>query len=101
MSKRLIPGSQDIIKAVALDIGKEVASRIETMYPEAVNASGSSFLLSVRNCVYNEVMMASSGTLNKDETRKRLVDRAQTRGEILAMYRRVYRNVREKSKIRD
>lgn len=47
---------QDEIRAVAMEIGKQVAFHIESMYPEAVRAASSTFLLSVRNCTHNAIM---------------------------------------------
>lgn len=44
--------SQDIIKEIAMDIGKEVIAYIEVMYPEAIKATSSTFKLSVRNCIH-------------------------------------------------
>lgn len=55
---------RDLLKAVAMDIGKEVAHHIETMYPEAVKAASSTFLLSVRNCVHNEIMAAMESDMD-------------------------------------
>lgn len=34
-----VPISRDLIKQIAMDIGKEVASHIEVMYPKAVEAT--------------------------------------------------------------
>jgi hypothetical protein len=48
--------SRQLVGEIAMDIGKEVAAHIETMYPKAVEAARSTFLLSVRNCVYNEII---------------------------------------------
>ena len=45
-----------LMSDMAMDIGKQVAHHIKTMYPEAVVSS--SFLVSVRNCTYNEIMAA-------------------------------------------
>lgn len=56
------PLSRDIIKEIAMDVGKQVAHHIETMYPAAVAAASSTFLLSVRNTVYNEIMAAIENT---------------------------------------
>ena len=47
---------RDKAKVIAHDIGHAVAHHIEVMYPEAVKAASSTFLLSVRGCVYNEIM---------------------------------------------
>lgn len=47
-----------LVKAVALDIGKQIVAYIEVMYPEAITATSSTFKLSVRNSIYNEIMAA-------------------------------------------
>lgn len=52
------PWSKELVKAIAMDIGKEIAAYIEVMYPKAVEATSSTFLLSVRNSIYNEIMAA-------------------------------------------
>jgi len=48
--------ADNLISDMAMDIGKQVAHHIKTMYPDAV--VNSSFLTSVRNCTYNEIMAA-------------------------------------------
>lgn len=63
MSKEIVksePVAPDLVKDIAMDIGKAVAHHIETMYPESVQSK--SMLLSVRNCVYNEIMAAIAVT---------------------------------------
>lgn len=50
------PLTIELIKEIAMDIGKETAAYIEVMYPEAVTATSSTFLLSLRNHVYNEII---------------------------------------------
>ena len=52
------PDPKELFKQVALDIGKEVVHHIRTMYPEAITAASSTFEISVRNKVYNEIMLA-------------------------------------------
>lgn len=52
------PDPKELFKEVAMDIGKQVVHHIETMYPAAIEATSSTFKLSVRNCVYNEIMLA-------------------------------------------
>ncbi len=47
-----------LIKEIALDIGKEVVHHIELMYPEMFKAVAGSAKLSVRNCVYEEILGA-------------------------------------------
>lgn len=76
------PIPRDIVRQIATDIGKEVASHIETMYPDAVEATSRNMLRSVRGCVFNEIMAALETT---DET------------EILARLerRRVFRRQRK------
>ena len=88
MPNDIVPLSRDIIKEIALDIGKEVASHIETMYPKAVEAASSTFLLSVRNCVYNEIM-ASLEVIDEDAIRSRLDERRKFRRQHRATYRRL------------
>ena len=80
------PLSQDIIKEIAMDIGKEVAAHIEIMYPAAVQAASSTFLLSVRNCVYNQIM-ASLEVIDEQQIRERLVARRKFRRQHKAFYR--------------
>lgn len=50
--------TKDLVREIAMDIGKAVAHHIETMYPKAVEAASSTFLLSVRNSVHNEIVAA-------------------------------------------
>jgi hypothetical protein len=59
---------KDGIKAVAMDIGKNVSCYIEVMYPESVKASSSTFLLSVRNSIYNEIMHALTSDSNVEQS---------------------------------
>ena len=53
-----IPLTRDLIKEIAMDIGKEVVDYIERMYPQAVASTSSTFKLSLRNCIHNEIMAA-------------------------------------------
>ncbi len=63
MSHRRIAPPDDparaLMKNVALDIGKEVVAYIEWMYPQAVSATSSTFGLSVRNSIANEIVAAT------------------------------------------
>jgi hypothetical protein len=76
--------ARDIVKAIAMNIGKDVAFHIETMYPLAVSATSRSMLLSVRNAVYNEIMAALDVT-DETEILARLQRRKAHRREIKAM----------------
>ncbi len=53
-----IPFTRDLIKEIAMDIGKEVVDYVERMYPQAIEATTSTFKLSLRNCIHNEIMAA-------------------------------------------
>jgi hypothetical protein len=53
-----IPLTRDLIKEIAMDIGKEVVDYVERMYPQAIEATTSTFKLSLRNCIHNEIMAA-------------------------------------------
>jgi len=87
-SQDIQPLSRDVVKEIAMDIGKEVASHIETMYPKAVEAASSTFLLSVRNCVYNEIMAALE-TIDEQAIRDRLEVRRKFRRQHRATYRKI------------
>lgn len=67
-----------LVRDVAMDIGKEVAAHIEAMYPAAVLETGPSMLLSVRNCVFNEII-AALDTTDEDAIRARLARRKALR----------------------
>lgn len=82
------PLSRAIVKEIAMDIGKEVAAHIETMYPKAVEAAASTLLLSVRNCVYNEIM-AALDIVDEEAIRARLNVRKRFRRKHRATYRKI------------
>lgn len=77
-----------LIRAIAMDIGKEVVHRIETMYPAAIAACFSTFKLSVRNTVHNEIMAAMEVN-DEGKIIARLQDRAKFRRKINAMYKKI------------
>lgn len=78
------PFSPDLVKDIAMDIGKAVAAHIETMYPRAVEATSKNMLLSVRNTVFNEIMGALK-TTDEDAIRRRLAERKLHRRRHKAM----------------
>lgn len=53
--------TKDAARAIAEEIGRQVAFHIETMYPEAVRAASSTFLLSVKGTVINSIMALKDG----------------------------------------
>lgn len=93
---RVVPRNQErimreLIKEIAMDIGKETAAYIEVMYPEAVKAASSTFLLSLRNHVYNEIM-ASLELTQEGAIRERIDQRKKFRRELKAQYRKIRKN---------
>ena len=57
--KRL-PPTDDIVRRIAMDVGKQVVEHIEWAHSDMVRAAGSwqSSRLSIRNCVHNNIMGA-------------------------------------------
>lgn len=82
------PWSRELIKEIAMDIGKDVVAYIEVMYPEAITATSSTFKLSVRNSIYNEIM-AAIDVSDEGQIRARLRDRKKFRREWTAAYRKI------------
>jgi hypothetical protein len=83
--KPVQPVSRDVIKLIAEDIAKEVASHIETMYPKAVQATSPNMLVSVRGCVFNQIMAALDLT-DEAAILERLNRKKKQRREIRAAY---------------
>ena len=50
--------SRELIKKIAADIGTDMVAYIEVMYPAVIKATPSTFKISVRNHIYNQVMAA-------------------------------------------
>lgn len=85
------PPSDDpraLVKAIAMDIGKEIVAYIEVMYPEAIKATSSTFKLSVRNSIYNEIMAALDMN-DHGEIVVRLEKRKKFRRWWVAAYRKI------------
>jgi hypothetical protein len=80
--------SRELVKEIAMDIGKDTVAYIEVMYPKAIAATSSSFKLSVRNHIYNEIMAAIEVTA-EGEIRARLKDRKKFRRWWTGVYRKV------------
>lgn len=81
------PDDPDIvlIKGIAMDIGKETVAYVEHMYPQAISATSSTFRLSLRNHIYNEIMAALKVT-DPDEILARLARRKKHRREMKAKW---------------
>jgi len=80
------PIPRDLLKDLAMDVGKEVAAYIERMYPKAVEATSSTFLLAVRNCVHNEIV-ATMGLSSIGEIEQRLARRKQERRQLRSVWK--------------
>lgn len=76
-----------LFKEVAMDVGKEICAYIEVMYPEAVKAASSTFLLSVRNSVYNEIIAVMDADERGDDFKLRLKERKEFRRHWKAQYK--------------
>lgn len=82
------PEGLALMKAIAKDIGSAVFHHIETMYPDAVKASSSTFRTSVQNCTFNEIMAAVKIT-DAGQIISRLDDRKKHRRKVSAMYKQI------------
>ena len=82
------PWSKELVKEIAMDIGKELVAYIEVQYPKAIEATSSTFKLSVRNHVFNQIMAAIEVT-QEGEVRARLIDRKKFRREWTAAWRKI------------
>lgn len=81
-----IDADRELIKEIAMDIGKELVAYIEVMYPQAIAATSSTFKLSMRNHVYNDIMAALEVN-DADAIRKRLDERKRFRRQWVKSYR--------------
>lgn len=57
-----LPPTDDIVRRIAMDVGKQVVEHIEWAHSDMVRAvrSWKSARLSIRNCVHNNIMAAVS-----------------------------------------
>lgn len=78
---------RELVKDIAMEIGKEVASHIETMYPEAVEATSKNMLLSIRNCIHNDIM-AAVDALASGDAEAWMMQRRTNRRAIRAQWRK-------------
>jgi hypothetical protein len=82
------PWDRELVKAIAMDIGKEVVAYIEVQYPKAIEATPSTFKLSIRNCIYNQIMAAIEIN-DAGQIAARLETRKKWRREWTAAYRKI------------
>ena len=76
-----------LVREIATDIGKAVVHHIETMYPDAIKACSSTFKLSVRNSIHNEIIAAIQVT-DEGAIVARLKERKDHRRKIKAFYKK-------------
>lgn len=80
-----------MMEAIAWDIGKELVAYIEVMYPKAIEATSSTFKLSMRNHIYNQIMAAFEFRGDTVQLAQRLKDRKEFRRQWVAAYRKIRR----------
>jgi hypothetical protein len=82
------PMTPELVSEIAMEIGKEIASHIEIMYPKAVEATSKNMLLSVRNSVHNDIVAAVEA-LNRGDAVAWIERRRAHRREMRAAYRKI------------
>ena len=80
--------SRELVKLIAKDVGDAVVTHIETMYPAALAATPGTFPLSVRNCVFNEIMAAIEVN-DAGQIATRLAVRKRARRGLKTAYRKM------------
>jgi hypothetical protein len=80
--------SKELVKAIAMDIGKETVAYVEVMYPEVMKDTNIGFKLSLRNHIYNEIMAAIEVN-DEGKVTARLADRKSFRRWWTAAYRKI------------
>lgn len=81
---------RDVLEAMADEIGRSTVAYVEVMYPEAIKATSSTFKLSLRNHIYNDIMAATK-LHTETEMRASVNDKAAFRKQWLAMWRKLRR----------
>lgn len=80
--------SRDLIKAMAMDAGKNLCAYLEVMYPEVWHGQNSGFKISMRNHVYNDIM-ALAELHDEASIRKRLAEHEAHRKKWVGAYRKM------------
>ena len=90
---------EDLVRRIAMDVGKEIVHHIETMYPEMTKAvAWKSARLSIRNATHNAIMAAVNAadigraeqSIEANERHRRTVNRlrkAKTIDDVRAAMR--------------
>lgn len=77
---------RELVREIAMEIGKEVAWHIETMYPAAVAATSQNMLLSLRHRVHNDIM-AAVDALERGDAEAWLTKRRKNRRVARVLWR--------------
>ncbi len=82
--------SKELINAMAEEIGRNTVAYVEVMYPEAIKATSSTFKLSLRNHIHNQIVSYAE-LHNEAAVRDRLIKDVAFRKEWVGMYRKMRR----------
>lgn len=93
-----VPWSREVVEEIARDIGDAVLAHVEIQYPSALHAAPSTFKVSLRNFVRNEIL-AAVGINDAGQAIARICERKRARRKTLADFRR-WRNARTTSEQR-
>lgn len=89
--------TEEVVRKIAMDVGKQVVHYIETMYPQVTKVvAWKSARLSIRNCTHNAIMAAVNAadigraeqSIEANERHRRTVNRmrkARTIEEVFAI----------------
>lgn len=82
--------SRELVKAIAEEIGRSTVAYVEVMYPEAIKATSSTFKLSLRNHIHNEIV-AMAKFHDEASMRSALTSSAAFRKQWVAQWRKIRR----------
>lgn len=82
--------SKELVRQIAMDIGKSAVHHLETMYPAAIAACPATMKLSLRNHIHNEIMAAIEVN-DEGQIVARLKERKEHRRKIKAAYGKIRR----------
>jgi hypothetical protein len=83
-----VPWSREVVEEIADDIGDAVLAHVQIMYPSAIQATPSTFKISLRNCMRNEIL-AAVGINDAGQAIARIHERKLVRRQTRADYRRM------------
>lgn len=82
-----------LIKAIAMDIGRDMVAYIEVMYPKAFEVTPSTFRISVKHHVYNDIVGLLDANLDTDE---KILAWLKERGDHRRRWLKAYRDIRRR-----